>query len=568
MAPRATAKRALSRLTRGLREYGAGHGLAKRELLERLEHATLESPRAVRDLHEALCFLRAYPDDRMLLATVERLLGAFASRRDVRRFREQLADTAIAGTPIYFSYHWVTARWLAATWPAYLHVDWARFDTSLLERIAHLLVPYAEAVDLDALGMSPQDWLARIKGADETDATFLIRRVDAMPADEATRETLYGLLDVPLRLDPGPGTPSRTRAKYRWPRVSYQTAPLRHGRPRLADAVELPPRSVRSLSRKEGGRVITLAREAMATRSRDLDAIMYASEDDVRIVDAGDGLAFACIGLRPEYRAMIETIYVFIMLQNGVPIGYYQSALLFGSAELNYHVFKPFRGAESAHVYARGLAMVHALFGCDAFAIDPYQLGHENADALRSGAFWFYQKLGFEPEGAAVRRVLARELAAMKRDPAHRSSPEALAALAREYVFFYLGKRRADVAGKVNLGAIALATSSYVAKRFGADRARAAATCSAEAAALLGVDPRRLRAAERLAWERWAPLCTALPGVQRFSAEEKRALGELVIAKAARREEDFAARLDRHVALRRALVALATRPGAAGRRRA
>ena len=28
--------------------------------------------------------------------------------------------------------------------------------------------------------------------------------------------------------------------------------------------------------------------------------------------------------------------------------------------------------------------------------IDPYQLGLENDDALKSGAWWFYQKLGFE----------------------------------------------------------------------------------------------------------------------------------------------------------------------------
>mgnify|MGYP006270346331 CR=1 FL=1 len=38
-----------------------------------------------------------------------------------------------------------------------------------------------------------------------------------------------------------------------------------------------------------------------------------------------------------------------------------------------------------------------AAAGADAFTIYPYQLGHENDEALRSGAWWFYQKSGFRP---------------------------------------------------------------------------------------------------------------------------------------------------------------------------
>ena len=40
--------------------------------------------------------------------------------------------------------------------------------------------------------------------------------------------------------------------------------------------------------------------------------------------------------------------------------------------------------------------------------IDPYQIGHDNREALESGAFYFYRRLGFEPRATRLVRRLAR----------------------------------------------------------------------------------------------------------------------------------------------------------------
>src|SRR6202171_4723977 len=39
----------------------------------------------------------------------------------------------------------------------------------------------------------------------------------------------------------------------------------------------------------------------------------------------------------------------------------------------------------------------------------PYQLGHENEEAIESGAFWFYRKLGFRPGRADLQKLAERE---------------------------------------------------------------------------------------------------------------------------------------------------------------
>ena len=162
----------------------------------------------------------------------------------------------------------------------------------------------------------------------------------------------------------------------------------------------------------------------MVTRSRDLDAFIHGDPRDVRLIDCGDGLEFAAIGVVPERRLMLESVYGFLTLRNGVPIGYVLTSALFGSSEIAYNVFDTWRGGEAGHVYGRVLAMTRAVFGSRDFTIFPYQLGGDgNSEGIKSGAWWFYQKLGFRPRDPAVLALMERELARMAKRPAHRSTP-------------------------------------------------------------------------------------------------------------------------------------------------
>ena len=257
----------------------------------------------------------------------------------------------------------------------------------------------------------------------------------------------------------------------------------------------------------------------------------------------------------------MEAVYGFLTLKNGVPTGYVLNSALFGSAEIAYNVFDTFRGADAAHVYGRALAMVHHLFGADSFTIFPYQLGHENEEGLASGAWWFYQKLGFRPHDRRVGELMNRELRRMRRDPAYRSDVDTLAALARENLYWHRGRERADVIGRLPLADVGLAVTELLARRFpDKSREEAGAVLAREAAALLGTRSQgSWSTGERLAWRRWAPLVMALPGVQRWPSADRRALVGVIRAKGGRRESDFVRAFDGHTRLRRALRRLIDR---------
>ena len=582
MPPRTatSARRALRSLERLRDRFGGGAAAEKLVRLRVLERARLARAADVLRLHEALAFLLAFPDDRRVRRAAARMLDRFAQRPDLRAQRDALADSGLAGTEVWFRFFEPTARWLARRWPERLTIDWDAFENS--ERLATFLPVLAHPAEhpaLDELDRDGRGWIDAMRSPRETDAAFLVRRFAATLRDGLMREKLWDELDVPILVHPQPAAPrlargdadtvgavprgagpSRTLARDARAKVVHQRGPLARGRPDLARAILERPR-VRAVSVREGRRHIDLARISMITRARDLDAFSWADPRDARLVDFGDALQFAVMGQTPDRRLMFESVYGCLTLRNGVPIGYVLTGCLFGSAEVAYNVFETFRGAEAANVYGRVLAMTRHLFGADTFMVPPYQLGDGNEEALESGAWWFYQKLGFRPRDAATRRWMNRELARMQRNPRHRSSLATLAGLATEPVYWSAGPRRADVMGRLPLGAMGLAATRLLARRFGSARAQGTEALAEEAARRAGVRSMRgWSRAEREAWTRWAPILVQLPGLSRWTPAERRALVRVVRLKGGRRESDFVRAFDAHAKLRRALLTLAQPP--------
>ena len=557
MATRPAPTRELKRLEAIRFTFGLAIARERRALLARSLRTRFTSPALLMRLHECLLAARAYPDDVAVLALSETALQGFADRADVRALHARLTDSGIAGTDIRFAFFAPTARRLATRWPQRLALDWRRFDDSdalaeWLPQLAH----HAEVPGLDEYDYGLQGWLANLKGAHQADGAFVACRLAERLADDAVFERVHDGLGLPYVLRGDGTTPSRTRS--RWPvrGTHFQRGPFA-GRPALAEAAATTPRSIRVLSPTEGEAALMLAMEAMVTRTRDLDVFAWGDARDVRLIDMGDGLAFLMIGARPDRRLLLESVYGFLTLKNGVPVGYVLVSALYGSAEVAFNVFDTFRGAEAGPVYGKVLGMTRALFGSDTFTIYPYQLGDGNDEAIESGAWWFYHKLGFRPRARAARALMTRELARMARTPGHRSGPATLRKLARSNLYASLGRERDDVIGELPLASAGIAVTRWIAERFNGDRTAAAAHAEREARTRLGVrSVAGWSASERDAFARWAPLVALLPGVVRWSAADRAGAVQVIRAKGARREDTFVHAFDTHPRLGTAIAKL------------
>jgi len=334
--------------------------------------------------------------------------------------------------------------------------------------------------------------------------------------------------------------------------VFLRTQPPRWRRPDLRAELRRPPRSMRSVSLKEGQTLIDLAQAAMVTRERDLDNFAYGDAHDVRLVDDGDGLQWAVIGTRPERRPLLRATYGMLILRNGVPIGYVGVDALFRCADLSFNMFPTFRGGEAAYVFARTLAALGPIFGPQSFTIEPYQLGHHNDEGIESGAWWFYYKLGFRPRNAQVRELAREELTRMRIKPRHRSSQATLRRLAQDYLYLETSSVRAPYWPR--LADFGKKIATHLATLPAVDRVGALSSCLQEFELTLGPwRPSHANAAVHRAWKNWSTIVSLIPGIQRWSVAERSGLARIIAAKGGRRDSDYLALFDRHPKLGQAL---------------
>lgn len=545
----------LRALERARSRYGRGAAAHKLSLLKAADRVTFRNASEVRRLHEVLCFWRAYPDDRRVLGAVARRLQRFAGRLRSRLVRDALVSSGIAGSDIVYPFGRLTASWLAARWGDRLVIEWEDVeDADRLTRTLILFALGAEVPGLDEAPLPPRKWVEQLRGPIATDAAFLVRRASTFAATDLVRDRLYEELKVPCRLAAGPGTPCRTHARYPPSRVVFHREPLRRSRPDLRLEACRPPLAIRPVGGRDAARLIDLARGAMVTRERDLDGIVWSDERDVRLVECGDGLEFACFGALPERRFLLESVYAFLTLKNGVPIGYALASGLLGFSEIAYNVFETFRAGEAAHVYGRLLATARALFASDVFMVPPYQLGDGNEEGVSSGAWWFYYKLGFRPRAREAVILARKEAARLSRDSSYRTSIKTLERLVKHPL--YLAATRGEAGRQLapRFDRIGLSVTRLVAERFGADRHRASEVLAHEAASWLGLDNwRRLPPGPRWAWERWAPLVALLRDTVHWTPAQRRALARVILAKGGRRESDYVTLFDAHARLREAI---------------
>jgi hypothetical protein len=541
--------------------YAAGDEGQKRALLESLEACAIRHPGTLLRFHEALCFLQAYPDGPGLLERVDRALESFPAR--VAQLdpaaRQRLHDSGIDGTTLDYPFGYPMARWLASRFPRDAEIAWPRFaDEDRLDETISLLATPAEGDAFSEGGMGWRQWLRVAKGGRPiTDLHVLLELFEHARLPEETRNWLFESVGLPILWRPrGPGT-SRTRARLPCRRVFFHPRGLQRNAENLVAALAHPLPSLTRASRARSEAIVEAARAAMATRQRELHAFSHPNPDDVLLADVGRGLTLAYVGIQPDFRLPLEGYYAFLALKNGVPVSYGGGWALFGTLDFAVNVFPSFRQGESAYLATQLLRTYRRIFGMRTIVVDRYQLGHESTEALRSGSFYFYHRLGFRPRDPAVVRVLAEERAKIDADPAYRSSVPVLKRLAAAEVFVTLPGGLEAPEQRLRATDVSALVARRVAREFAGDRTRATRESAERVARALGATRRAAwPAAELRAFERLSLVAALIPDLAAWSPAERRALVAVMRAKGGGSEMAYVRRLDGHRRLRRSLTLL------------
>ena len=372
---------------------------------------------------------------------------------------------------------------------------------------------------------------------------------------------LYESLRVPLRWNLGNSVITRTRNWKPVPSVFYHSEPL-ISRSQVSLAAELArrPPHLTKLSRQQGDEIMDMIREVMLVRYRELYGTTLG--DPASVVraevrsDVARGVSIYLWNLPPDRRLPLRAYVAGLTLKNGVPVNYVEAIGLCEWMEVGFNTFYTFRGGEAGWIYAQVLRCLRHFMGTTCVSVYPYQLGHENEEAIESGAFWFYRKLGFRPGRVDLQRLAEREEGRIAADPKYRTPARTLKRLATGHVFYDLPGSEVGAWDRFSTRNIGLQVNRRMARDFGGDAVLMRERSRRALERMLGVSTTSWTPLEKAAFENFALVLADVPGLRAWTREEKEDLVRIIRAKAKPDEMLYLDLTQRHRRLRRALLTL------------
>lgn len=410
--------RALDQLAEMKGQFGGAAAERTVGLLEKLKSTRIREDADLIRLHEVALFLRAYPQSPQVVRLTDEILFSFARRLPANHDAFGDPDiSGIAGTVVSTNFSCEFTQSLVTRHGRAVAIDWENFEHP--ERLAPAL--------RKLIPLSRDDWAVEAypdwRGWFEKGGGSVEWLLEHMTPE------MYDLMEIPIRWEPGDSSRSHLRIPCR--DVFYHDSPLLKREPNLiAKMLAAPPIARKLLGTAAARKIAGAIVDASAIRYRELYGFLYPDITKIEHARPGRGIDVFLIGPAPRHRLPVRDYLCGMFFKNGVPIGYIEALIRDDNLEAGFNLYYTFRDGETAWLYAVLLKLLHERSGVKTFSVDPYQIGHENEEAIASGAFWFYRKLGFVPELRGLWPLLSREEQKIETESGYRTTASTLRKLA------------------------------------------------------------------------------------------------------------------------------------------
>ncbi len=557
----------LNQLERLKSSFGSAVATERLRLIREISRRKLLSAADLIRFHDLLCVVRAYPDNQVVLKLAETELIGYGRRvvdyKRLTRDRKagKLDDTAIEGSVTCYQFNFDITRYLHARYPDRFTINWEHTNKDFwfnLGNVLSLLVTWEENDPIDNDENFDAEDLFHRSGGNKNELAALINLFAGSGLPLKVIRDYWENLGLLLDWDLTKVNSARNRHRISMPGRFFQTEPLKPRTKDLRLEIGAPPTPLRHAPRREGEQLLNDINEVLGVRNRELFPLTFGNPSEVYSADLGRGSRIVLYGSLAEARLPLESNFGALLVRNGMPVGYGVAAILADRAEIAINIFPTYRGGESPFFLEQFFRLFYHHFGSRVFVVRAKQMGYGEDEALLSGAFWFYYKLGFRAVDPQIRRLAEEQYQKIQRSPDYRVPTSTMRRLSKTDVFFTIdpaGMKEYRELSIINLG---YRVTELIGKEYLGDRNLAVQGSVAMIEKKLGIsNTARWSEGEKLSLARLAPLFCLFPDLAKWSREEKQMAVDLIRAKGGASERAYVLLMNRHSKLRAALERLA-----------
>ena len=391
-------------------QFESIHIEEKKILLNALISSVPPKTKSFKQFHQLLMAMMAYPSDKTLLEltkeTTSKLLKQLEKKHTIQ---SQFSGTGLLHSDIECNFSYAKVKYLVSQFPYQVSIHSASSSIDTQKSVLKLILPN---VEYSKIHDGEKDIKARISEFNSskkiTDLEWLLQTIQQSSLDIKTQAFIYNQLGIFIHWKISSEKDSVSFLRGTSLPTYFHTKPI-DKKISLQDIIKQPlPKPVK-LTLLERQQLIHSAKLTLTYLYRETEPFTNANEEDVTLFQLDKGISIALFGSMVDKRYSLESYIGYLVLKNNIPASYGGGWIFGERSQFGINILEAFRGGESGLIICELLRVYHQYYGATRFVVKPYQFGLHNAEALKTGAFWFYYKLGFRPENKALQELAYQE---------------------------------------------------------------------------------------------------------------------------------------------------------------
>lgn len=491
----------------------------------------LRSKNAVLLYNDVLLFLIAFPDNKNIYRLAQEKINELEKHiKGNGSLQYSLYNSGIRNSSLCAAFSFEIVKWLSSNFTANIRLNSFEAPDEQIRSILTAVMPKIETEKMQESKTAWKEWILRGLQKEQELLDGFIAIFDNSDLRPEVKDELWNTIGINTEID-----------CFLEPFLSEKFAtPFYHRSLRKSSSSNnsfIPKRVL--LEAREAKQIIDLSRMVLIGQLREIDPISFTYPNGVSYYSLERGYGIALFSMMPERQVPNDSYMGYTVFKNGLPIAYAGSWIMFDSSRIGLNVFPAYRGGESQYIFQLVLQVHAAVYKLKRFTVDTYQIGKDNYDGIRSGAFWVYHHAGFRPINKEQKELAAAEAGKIKNTPGYRSPLSVLKKFAESRMELRLNK------SAFNFDAVDLSDiyAAILKKQFSNDRYLAKKGAVKKLAGLLQI--KNNSPAMNYILENWALVLLYKEKELRKNNELKKELKRLFLLKATGKEEVYIANMQK-----------------------